>query len=215
MDSITASPFHQRVLSKKLEGHQFSILLEAHHLPTRLDSSLCQLLMLYLGCWLHHLLVLICTLTLTRCQWWLGMDKDIEDPYALYALAQLLTSLATMLPPANGVMSSLTTTICAVCFAFPILSMERLRKYGKPRINEGLPLTAHFSRDYIISDFSIRHSHARSHTLTNCSKSQVLGHLYGRLSIVLQSCESKRQGHPCKILAGGRHTGRRNGLLIC
>eukprot|EP00731_Ephydatia_muelleri_P019225 Em0012g50a len=102
VDSITASPFHQRVLSKKLEGHQFSILLEAHHLPTRLDSSLCQLLMLYLGCWLHHLLVLICTLTLTRCQWWLGMDKDIEDPYALYALSQLLTSLATMLPPANG-----------------------------------------------------------------------------------------------------------------
>ena len=29
------------------------------------------------------------------------------------------------------------------------------------------------------------------------------------------ACESKRQGYPCKILAGGRHTGRCNGLLIC
>ena len=29
MDAITASPIHQRVLSKKLEDHQFSLLLEA------------------------------------------------------------------------------------------------------------------------------------------------------------------------------------------
>ena len=29
MDVITASPVHQRVLSKKLEDHQFSLLLEA------------------------------------------------------------------------------------------------------------------------------------------------------------------------------------------
>ena len=28
------------------------------------------------------------------------------------------------------------------------------------------------------------------------------------------ACESKRQGYPCKILAGGRHAGRCNGLLI-
>ena len=40
LDSIRASPFQQKVLSKKLENHQFSILLEASSPLTRFDSLL-------------------------------------------------------------------------------------------------------------------------------------------------------------------------------
>ena len=38
VNSIIASTFHQKVLSKKMEHHQFSIMLEASSPPTRLDS---------------------------------------------------------------------------------------------------------------------------------------------------------------------------------
>ena len=68
LDSIRASPFQQKVLSKKLENHQFSILLEASSPLTRFDSFHAAS---------RHLLVLICTLTLrdpNAVQWWLGMD---------------------------------------------------------------------------------------------------------------------------------------------
>ena len=110
LDSIRASPFHQKILSKKLEDHQFSILLEASSPLTRFDSFHAAS---------RHLLVLICTLTLrdlNDVQWWLGMDMARVSSCPGTAL-DLLGNHATICKRGRDVVTC-HNHLCSVLFYF-------------------------------------------------------------------------------------------------